>query len=262
MVSKNGISFSVVMAMLMVCSGAWGATIYDCTFEPGSQGSAFTTGALTGQGTPAWSEYYSSGYDVGGVVTSATAHAGTQSAYVEQYQTSRVDLGAVYRPKWIEWAFCPNLSGGGDQQPTSQFKMFNLRGPIGEMVGIYTWVQKDAGHLMFWSSGGNIDLGAAPDGVWKTISFEHTIHESGVYTGAVNVYVDGVFKGAYSVGNGTAYNGVQTMVFSTTSGSWVEDGAGYFDSIHMGDASVFVPEPATLLMVGSGLVMTWIRRRK
>jgi len=133
--------------------------------------------------------------------------------------------------------------------------MFNLRGPRGDMVGIYTWVEKQYGRLMLSSSEGNIDLGAAPDGVWKTVSFEHTIYApTGVYTGAFNVYVDGIFKGAYSSTSGIHYAWVQSMYFSTTSGSWTEDGAGYFDSIHMGDESIFVPEPGSLLALGMGLV--------
>jgi hypothetical protein len=53
----------LVGALALAPFAAKAQTVYASNFEAGSQGSAFSTGALTGQGTPAWSEKFLSGYE-------------------------------------------------------------------------------------------------------------------------------------------------------------------------------------------------------
>jgi len=100
---KNG-ALTFALAVLCAIGGlsltpVQAADVYNCTFEQGSQGSAFTLGYLDGQGTPAWTYgYYTGGtYESGTTVSNARAYAGTQSAFVADYTTAQLTLARAIR---------------------------------------------------------------------------------------------------------------------------------------------------------------------
>jgi len=220
-------------------------SIYDCGFDTIDQ---YVVGNLTGQGTPAWTFGYfypggwGEGYESYSVVTAAQAHAGTQSAYVNGYTTARMDLGAVYRPKWAEWAFMTNFAGGGAGGVPERVYMMSTRGVVSDMIGWWFRIHSNDMKLMLSTSTGEVDLGTITDQTWYKVSLEHAFSGS-VYSGSYNVYVNGQLKGNYTSPSGESYHGLRNIAFSSAvpSGvSWGECGAMYIDSIHLGNVSVFV----------------------
>jgi len=161
----------------------------------------------------------------------------SQSAYINGYQTSRVTLDAVTRAPWFEFAFRTNFAGGGSGSDDDNIWVCTTRGLYWDVVGISMRVVKKDARIVLSTSGGNVDLGPCPDQTWKTISFQHDV-SGGYYTGTFNVYVDGQYVGHYAVGG--AYNGLQTMAFSTNSPSWTNNGALSVDNIRVSDDSAFV----------------------
>jgi hypothetical protein len=248
------IAFACVLIGAGVAASA--ATVYNCNFEQGSQGAAFTLGGVSGQGAPAWSGYYSSGYDAAGDVVNAAAHSGTQSLYTSGYSTSRVTLAAVTRAPWFEFAFRTNFAGGGNGVPTSRVWMRTTRGSVSDVVGVNMWIYMGESQIMLSTTTGSVSLGANVDQTWNTISFQQDTYVydgNTYYGGSCNVFLNGAYKGYFAIAD-SSYNGLGTMVFSTNSPSWTENGALFVDDIHVGDTSAFVPEPGSLLALGMGLV--------
>jgi hypothetical protein len=131
--------------------------VYSSNFEEGSQGSAFSTGALTGQGTPAWSEKFLSGYDAGGTVGSSESYSGgSQALNVAGYQTSRVTLATPVQDQWFEFAFKPNFTAG---QPATTWAL-TTRGGSGDTWGIMMGLSWDG-------SVGTVYVGGIGAGVYS-----------------------------------------------------------------------------------------------
>jgi len=242
-------------------------SVYDCGFE---QSEGYVLGSLTGQGgSPAWTFGYfypggwGQGYENGSVVTTAQAHAGTQSAYVNGYTTARMDLGAAYRPKWAEWSFMTDFAGGGYGGTPERVEMMSTRGGVDQMLGWYLRIHSNDMKLMLSTSTGEVDLGTITDQTWYTISLDH-----GGYTGSYKVYLNGQLKGTYTSPSGGFYSGLQTLVFSSAVPSgvgWDQAGALYIDDIHLGYSSKFVtptmsrpnPVPLDNSVVVNGQLTDW-----
>lgn len=246
---------TIALACIVIGAGtaANAATVYDCGFEAPE----FALGGLSGQGTPAWSGYYSSGYDAAGSVSNAQAFTGSQSAYTTGYSTSRVTLASVTRAPWLEFAFRTNFAGGGDQVPDAQVWMRSTRGSVSDVLGVNMWIIKQDAQIMLYTTAGSVSLGAAPDQTWTTVSFKHHTYVwegNTYYSGTADAYVNGVLKGTYALAD-SSYNGLGTIVFSSNSPSWTKNGAWYVDNIHVGDDSIFVPvpEPSSILALGMGI---------
>jgi hypothetical protein len=245
---------------LLTLVSAKAATVYSSNFEAGSQGSAFSTGALTGQGTPAWSEKFLSGYDAGGTVVSGQSYGGgSQALNVAGYSTSRVTLASPVQDQWFEFAFKPNFGG-----TAATTWALTTRGGSGDQWGIMMGLSWDgsvgtvyAGGIGAGVTGNGTAIGSFTNGQWQTISFQ-TDNISGAYD---------VFLGSNNTSLGTfepaGFNGVQTLVFSSATASWANTGNWYVDKINVGSDSIYVvPEPSTWLLVAVGLASAVIFRRR
>jgi hypothetical protein len=215
---------------------------FPVTFEYDTQ--LFTPGALTGQGTPAWSELFLSGYDVGGsVVSGQSSSGGGQALQVAGYQTSRVTLASPVQDQWFEFAFKPNFTNG---TPATTWAL-TTRGGAGDAWGIKMGLSWDGSVGTVYV--GDIGAGVTPNGTaignftngeWQTISFKtnNTIGNYKVYLGGNNTSL-GTFAPA-------GFNGVQTLVFSSATQSWLNTGNWYVDNINVGAQSVYVTGPTTV----------------
>ena len=216
--------------------------VYSSNFEAGSQGSAFSTGALTGQGTPAWSEKFLSGYDAGGTVVSGQSYGGgSQALNVAGYSTSRVTLASPVQSQWFEFAFKPNFTDG---TPGTTWAL-TTRGGSGDAWGIMmglSW-NGSVGTVYVHGIGAGVTgngtaIGSFTNGQWQTISFKtnNTIGNYKVYLGGNSTSL-GTFDPA-------GFNGVQTLVFSSATQSWENTGNWYVDKINVGSDSIYVlPDP-------------------
>ena len=230
-------------AVLMMSVGAWAADVYTCGFEPTDPSGSYTTGALTGQGSPAWEQNFLNSYDTGGEVVSGVSYDGTQSlhlhgSYATCQQTSRVTLPSVTRAPWFEFAFKPNFDGENNEYITWAR---TTRGKFTDTVGIDMKLTNNATRDI--SIGGTV-IGSFTNGVWQTISFKHEVSGS-YYTGQFDVYLNGTYVTSLFSPNGNAYNGLKTMVFSSAESSWTKNGDWYVDGIHLGDTSVYAVEAPT-----------------
>lgn len=248
----------IVLSLMAMVISAKAATVYTSNFEAGSQGSAFTTGALTGQGTPVWSEFFLSGYDTGGAVVSGQSYgSGNQALNVAGYKTSRVTLDTPAQNQWFEFAFKPNF---GATAATTW--ALTTRGGPGDAWGIMMGLSWDgsagtvyAGGIGAGVTGNGTAIGSFTNGQWQTISFK-TDNTDGSYD---------VFLGNNSTSLGkfspSGFNGIQTLVFSSATQSWENTGNWYVDTINVGDSSIFVPEPASLALIVFGAAALLRRRR-
>jgi hypothetical protein len=249
---------AVLGVSLLAMASAHAATVYSSNFEAGSQGSAFSTGALTGQGTPAWSEMFLSGYDAGGTVVSGQSYGGgSQALNVAGYRTSRVTLDSPVQDQWFEFAFKPNFG------PTAATTWaLTTCGIYSDTWGITMGLSWDgsAGTVYVGGIEGNgTVIGSFTNGQWQTISFQ-TDNISGAYD---------VFLGSNNTSLGTfepaGFTGVQTLVFSSATQSWANTGNWYVDNINVGSDSIYVvPEPSTwaMLMAVAGALVLLRRRRR
>jgi hypothetical protein len=215
---------------------------FPVTFEYDSQ--LFTPGALTEQGTPAWSELFLSGHDVGGsVVSGQSSSGGGQALQVAGYKTSRVTLASPVQDQWFEFAFKPNFTNG---TPATTWAL-TTRGGAGDAWGIKMGLSWDGSVGTVYV--GDIGAGVTPNGTaignftngeWQTISFKtnNTIGNYKVYLGGNNTSL-GTFAPA-------GFNGVQTLVFSSATQSWLNTGNWYVDNINVGAQSVYVTGPTTV----------------
>jgi hypothetical protein len=239
----------MAVVLLGTCM-SWGSTVYECNFD------GYTPGALTGQGSPAWEQNFLNSYDTGGEVVSGVSYDGTKSlhlhgSYATCQQTNRVTLPSATRAEWLEFAFMPNFSGENNNYTTW---MKTTRGGYTDTVGIDMALTNNATRDI---SIGGTTVGSFTNGQWQTISFKHEISD-GVYSGNFDVYLNGTYAATLSSGNGTAYNGIQTLVFSSAESSWTKNGDWYVDSIVLGD-TMTLPEPASMgLLLLGGL---FLRRR-
>jgi hypothetical protein len=215
---------------------------FPVTFEYDTQ--LFTPGALTGQGTPAWSEKFLSGYDDGGsVVSGQSSSGGGQALNVAGYRTSRVTLDSPVQDQWFEFAFKPNFTAG---QAATTWAL-TTRGGSGDQWGIKMGLSWDGsvGTVYVGDIGAGVtpngtEIGNFTNGEWQTISFKtnNTIGNYKVYLGGNNTSL-GTFAPA-------GFNGVQTLVFSSATQSWANTGNWYVDNINVGAQSVYVTGPTTV----------------
>jgi hypothetical protein len=260
MKQNRKITTAILGVSLLTMVSAHAATVYSSNFEAGSQGSAFSTGALTGQGTPAWSEKFLSGYDAGGTVGSSESYSGgSQALNVAGYRTSRVTLASPVQDQWFEFAFKPNFTA---EQPATTWAL-TTRGGAGDAWGITMGLSWDGevgtvyvGGIGAGVTGNGTAIGSFTNGQWQTISFQ-TDNTAGSYN---------VFLGSSNTSLGTfspaGFNGVQTLVFSSATQSWVNTGNWYVDNINVGSDSIYVvPEPGSALLGGLGLLALLRRRR-
>jgi hypothetical protein len=233
----------LVGALALAPFAAKAQTVYASNFEAGSQGSAFSAGALTGQGTPAWSEKFLSGHDAGGTVGSSESYSGgSQALNVAGYQTSRVTLASPVQDQWFEFAFKPNFTAG---QAATTWAL-TTRGGSGDQWGIMMGLSWDGsvgtvyvGGIGAGVTGNGTAIGSFTNGQWQTISFQ-THNTAGSYN---------VFLGSGNTSLGTfspaGFNGVQTLVFSSATQSWTNTGNFYVDGIRVGPSRLYVA-PANL----------------
>ena len=261
MKQKQKMPTAILGFSLLTMVSAHAATVYSSNFEAGSQGSAFSTGALTGQGTPAWSEKFLSGYDAGGTVGSSESYSGgSQALNVAGYSTSRVTLASPVQSQWFEFAFKPNFTDG---TPGTTWALTTRGGSSdawGIMMGL-SW-NGSVGTVYVDGIGAGVTgngtaIGSFTNGQWQTISFKtnNTIGNYKVYLGGNSTSL-GTFDPA-------GFNGVQTLVFSSATQSWENTGNWYVDKINVGSDSIYVvPEPGTALLGGLGLLALLRRRRR
>jgi len=247
----------MLVAASIASAAYYSGTAYSCGFEQGEQGAAFVTGALTGQGTPAWAGNYRDAYDAGGSVTNAEAYAGSQSAVIGGYQTSRVTLDDNSFVPWFEFAYKPVFGSDPDALVWSR----TTRGEYWDVVGIDMKLMNNATQDIVVNG---VVVGHFTNNAWQSISFEHTVLDyiwdyDKVFTGEFKVYVDGVYATTFNVGS--TYHSIKTMVFSAAEVSWVHGGTWYVDNINLSDTTAFVPEPVTMMMLIGGGLLT-LRRRK
>ena len=215
---------------------------FPVTFEYDTQ--LFTPGALTGQGTPAWSEKFLSGYDAGGTVGSSESYSGgSQALNVAGYSTSRVTLASPVQDQWFEFAFKPNFTNG---TPGTTWAL-TTRGGSADQWGIMMGLRWDGsvgtvyvGGIGAGVTGNGTAIGSFTNGQWQTISFKtnNTIGNYKVYLGGNSTSL-GTFDPA-------GFNGVQTLVFSSATQSWDNTGNWYVDNINVGAQSVYVTGPTTV----------------
>jgi len=256
------LAFLVVVLLMAQLSYGLESLTYTCDFEAGEQGTAFTTGALTGQGSPAWQEVYR-GWDYGGVVVAGDAYSGSQYAVISGYQSSRLDFGYTYVPKYIEFAFKPQFDSTNDDVAW----VMTQRGPLGSVFGIYMYMESANGNIQIWDleAGTFVNVGQYANNQWQTISFVHTIVEyppdSGemIYQGDFDVYLNGQLVGT-SLGYTYAYYAMQSLIFSTAESSWAHGGTLCIDGINIGETSLYIPEPTTMSLLTIGLA-AMLRRR-
>ena len=255
-------NFTVLCMFLVVgvslCSAA---TYYSTSFES-SQG--FTAGqAIAGQGTPAWHGGFQWGLAAGDV-SNADSFTGTQSLYQTGIQEGWVDMGQRQVAQWVEFAFKPEF--GAD--PLAITRFMTLAGPLGQPSGVN--MQLTAGTSAITCDG--VNVGTFVNNAWQTISFANHISNftwtdgggithNTVFTGYYDVYVNGVFKATVLATSGGMYNSVETLVFRAIDQTWTHNGTWFIDGVNVSDASIYVPEPATigLLLVGG---FSLIRRRR
>jgi hypothetical protein len=215
---------------------------FPVTFEYDTQ--LFSTGGVSGQGTPAWSGYFLSGYDVAGTVVSGQSYGGgSQALNVAGYQTSRVTLASPVQDQWFEFAFKPNFTNG---TPATTWAL-TTRGAAGNAWGIKMGLSWDGSVGTVYV--GDIGAGVTPNGTaignftngeWQTISFQtdNSIGNYKVYLGGNNTSL-GTFAPE-------GFNGVQTLVFSSATQNWENTGNWYVDNINVGAQPVYVTGPTTV----------------
>jgi hypothetical protein len=207
-----------------------GTNVLECGFEAGEQPSAFSAGALTWQGSPAWLERYLSAYDAGGTVTSDRSYDGTRSLSLTGYSTSRLSLGAKTAAPWFEFAFRSQFP---DADPERVVWAKTTRGGVADIVGVDVVLNNRTRQIVV--NGGVV--GEFLNNTWQTLSFHHETVNGG-YTGRFEVYLDGRKKAL--VDAGASYDGLQTMVFSSAESSWEHNGAWFIDGIRVGDRPSYV----------------------
>ena len=258
---------ATAMAVFMVWSGVASAVVYYTSFEPSEagQGGAFTTGALLGQGVPAWGEKYLSGYDgTGNVNNTQNFGDGSQALKLEGYGsgTSRLTLDSVTRAPWFEFAFLPQFPDGDEQRIVWSR---TTRGGVGDVVGVDLRLLNNATHdIMLGTDAGQQVIGHYMPDEWHTISFEHGLNDVGgtiYYDGSLDVYLNGKHRGHYTSGGLHHYNGLQTMVFSSAEQSWVHNGLWYVDGVHVGDFPIYMPEPTAFVLLALGGLVALRRGR-
>lgn len=229
-------------ALVLFCSPGQAQTVYSCNFEPGSQGSAFTTGSVDGQGAPPWSGIFLHGYDVAGnVVSGQSGDGGAQSLQIAGVQSSRVTLDAPVQNQWFEFAFKPNFTEGNSATTWA----LTTRGGSGDVWGIQMGLSWDGssgtiyvGGIGAGVTGEGAAVGTFENGQWQTISFKanNVVGTYEVYLGN-NTTPVGTFSPA-------GFNGVQTLVFSSATQSWENTGDWYIDGIRVAGESAYVFFPA------------------
>lgn len=233
----GGRPFVVMAALLSAVCAARGQTVYSCDFEPGAQGSAFDPGPVEGQGTPPWAGLFASAYDTSGVVVADDSHGkGGQSMQVAGYQTSRIMLEKPVTEQWFEFAYRPNFKEG---IPGTAW-VCTTRGDKAEAAGIWVGLQWDgAKGTVLANPGlppgdgtwGGVEIGTFANDEWQTMSFQ-----SDNLRGGYKVFLGGEPAGSFGV---PGFNGIQTIVFSTTTANWQQTGDWKIDGIHVGDAPVY-----------------------
>jgi hypothetical protein len=106
-------------------------------------------------------------------------------------------------------------------------------------------------------TGNGTAIGSFTNGQWQTISFQ-TDNAAGAYD---------VFLGSNNFSLGTfepaGFTGVQTLVFSSATQSWVGTGNWNIDGINVGSDSIYVvPEPSTYALVLGGIATLLLIRRR
>jgi hypothetical protein len=260
---KKLVLLVVVLLMAQLSYGLPSIT-YTCDFESGEQGTSFVTGALTGQGTPAWGQAYTN-WEGSGSVINTDSYSGTQSMVVSGYQTSWINMGAQYIPKWIEFALKPQFDSTNDDLAW----VMSIRGDVGDVFGLLMYLESATGDITVYDAeaGGSVSVGKYTNNAWQTISIKNNVveypEESGnmVYDGTFDVYVNGIKKGS-SLGYTGAGWCIQTLVFSTTESTWAHGGTLGFDGINIGETPIYtIPEPATMGLLAMGLGFV-IRRKR
>ena len=210
-------------------------TAYECGFEEHEQDGSFLIGTLRGQGVPAWDEKYLSAYDAGGAVSTERFHSGSRSLFLAGYSTSRVTLTQQIAPEWLEFAFRPTFP---DNDPRRVVWARTTRGPADDVVGIDLRLDNGTGRITV----NGADVGAFTNHAWHRVSFRHIRSRSTsgpggyLYTGRIDVYLDGQLTATVSAPSGNAYATLQTLVFSSAEDSWAHNGAWHIDDIHAGDS--------------------------
>ena len=174
------------------------------------------------------------------------------------YSTSRVTLDSPVQDQWFEFAFKPNF---GATAATTW--ALTTRGGSGDQWGIMMGLSWDGsvgtvyvGGIGAGVTGNGTAIGSFTNGQWQTISFQ-TNNTAGSY----NVFL-GSSNTSLSTFSPAGFNGVQTLVFSSATQSWVNTGNWYVDNINVGSDSIYVvPEPGSALLGGLGLLALLRRRR-
>ena len=230
--------------------------VSSCDFEAGSQGAAFATGSIAGQGTPAWSGGFV-GWDGATVVVSGQSYlTGSQSMQVSGYNSGQIMLAAPVQNRWVEFAFKPNFTSG--TPGTAWFA--TTRGENWDAPGVsitFSWNGTDGtirANTGYPPPGGNgagawiaptagTVIGSFTNGQWHSISVK-TDNVAGtydIYTGSGNVPA-GSFAPA-------GFDGVRTLVWSATTGTWEFTGSMLVDGLRVGSARTYAA-PANLLYGG------------
>ena len=218
-------------------NGDPGTVMYSANFEPGSQGAAFVTGTVDGQGAPAWSGYYASGYDEAGSVAAGVSHnGGAQAMQVSGYRTSVVTLSnRISEPVWFEFAFRPNFTPG---TPGTVWAV-STRGSKADATGIKMGLEWNGtnGVVRVGSRGAGFEspgiaVGSFTNGQWQTISFAAALGQN-----SYEVYLGGNYTTSVIVDSG--YEGIQSLVFSSATQSWSNTGNWYVDGIRLASKPLY-----------------------
>jgi len=254
------VTIAIACALIGAGAVAGAATLYDCTFEQGSQGSAFTTGSIGGQGTPAWAAGFWGWewqYGVQDVVSGQSYLTGSQALRVAGYGSGALTLGSPTTAEWVEFAYKPNF--GASTAYAHAITTDGMNWGNHEIKLLFAWngtagtILADAG-LRPPGDGTHTGtvIGSFSNGEWQTISVSQD-----VVAGTYDVYLNGsqtlAGSGSWST---NALHQMGTVGFSTTTQSWLQTGDWYVDNIHIGDSSIFVqavPEPTSVLTLGMGV---------
>jgi hypothetical protein len=191
---------------------------------------------------------------------SDTSNGGTQSLNVAGYRTSYVTLASPVQDQWFEFAFKPNFTNG---TPATTWAL-TTRGGSGDQWGIMMGLSWDGevgtvyvGGIGAGVTGNGTAIGSFTNGQWQTISFQtdNVARAYDVFLGSNNFSL-GTFEQA-------GFTGVQTLVFSSATQSWVGTGNWNIDGINVGSDSIYVvPEPSTYALVLGGIATLLLIRRR
>jgi hypothetical protein len=256
----------VVVLLMAQLSYGLSTTTYTCGFESGEQGTSFVTGALNGQGSPAWAQGYYN-VETGGSVINTDSYSGSQSAVISGYQCARVDLGSPYIPEWFEYAFKPMF----DSTLGDVINIYDTSGVYWESAGIWLSMNSAEGTMKIWDKGTTgwwKVIGQYTNNEWQTISFRHEIvefpEESGemIYSGYFDVYLNGQLVASNLKSPSDGYYAFETMIFFTSESTWAQGGTVAIDGINVGETPIYtIPEPATMGLLAMGLGFV-IRRKR